>query len=254
MSKMTVSNIHHVMVLGCGRSGTSIFGELFDHLSPFTYYSEPSYGELLELDFTHPIAVKVPRESPDYAPTVGLSFPLEHLLTASPGPWRFYWIVRHPLDTIASLKVGISKKWGHHPRPLDWKNWLDRPLIEQCAHHWNYINSVGFQQVKQLVRVMRFEEMLHDPALFAKTVCKETGLDPEQHELDLSSWAQRVQNTNNELFIEAKTSRPYSRSDHTVRIGRWKENLDTEDIERIIPLIAVTARHFGYDIPDGVQP
>ena len=249
---MPVTPIQHAMILGCGRSGTSIFGELFDHLVPFTYYSEPAYAELLKLDFTRPIAVKVPKESPDYRPPEGLSFPVEHLLATLPGPWCFYWIIRHPLDTIASLRVGISKNWGHHPRPPDWRGWLGRPLLERCAHHWNHINSVGFQQVKHLVQVKRFEEMIEEPLLFARTVCQDAGLEVEGHEDELSSWAKRVQNSNNEHFIEAKTSRPYSRPDHSVRVGRWKENLDTTDIEIVVPLIRATAKQFGYAIPGGL--
>ena len=52
------------------------------------------------------------------------------------------------------------------------------------------------------------------------------GLDIEAHESALAEWADRVQNTNNKKFVEAKTSRHYSRADHQTRIDRWKENLN----------------------------
>ena len=42
----------HVVILGCGRSGTSIFGELFEHLEPYTYASEPLYGAMWQADWT----------------------------------------------------------------------------------------------------------------------------------------------------------------------------------------------------------
>lgn len=243
---MSNTDIHHVIILGCGRSGTSIFGELFDHLSPFTYYSEPDLAELLAFDFASPVAVKVPKESPGYEPTPGLSFPLEQLLSTIADPIRIYWQVRHPLDTICSLRVGISQNWGHHPKPPDWQNWLDRPLIERCAHHWSYLNSVGFGQVQHLVKVTYFEEMIQNPLKFATSISQDVGLDPLEHQVALEEWAQRVQNTNNKQFVEAETSKAYSRPDHQVRIGRWKENLSIADVETVLPIIEKTADRFGY--------
>lgn len=243
---MSTTNIPHVIILGCGRSGTSIFGELFDHLPPFTYYSEPYFADLLGFDFTSPIAVKVPKESPDYPPTPGLSFPLARLLETVPNPKCLYWQVRHPLDTICSLRVGISKNWGHHPQPPDWQVWLERPLIERCAHHWNYLNSSGFEPVKHLVIVKYFEAMLRDPFAFACSIGQEVGLDPVEYKADLEAWANRVQNTNNEQFVEAETSKSYSRPDHQVRIDRWKENLSPAEVERVLPIMEKTARQFGY--------
>ncbi len=131
----------HVLILGCGRSGTSIFGELFEHLPGYRYRSEPPFAALLAEGYGTPQAFKVPRESPRHPPTPGLSFPLQTLLDAVQGTLAVYWQVRHPLDAIASLRVGIAKSWGHHPRPPDWRQWLERPLVERCAHHWACITS-----------------------------------------------------------------------------------------------------------------
>lgn len=235
----------HVLILGCGRSGTSIFGELFEHLPNYTYYSEPPFASLLDLDFKHPIAVKVPKESTEFPPDRGLSFPFNALLKLIPSVVIF-WQVRHPLDTICSLKVGISKNWGHHPQPPDWENWLSEPLVKKCAHHWNYLNSVGYQQVADIARITRFEDMIHHPRRFAESVCQLIGIDTKLYENEISAWAKRVQNTNNKDFIEAKTSRPYSTNDHQVRVGRWKENMTIAEKELITPLIKKTAAAFGY--------
>ena len=123
-----------VIVLGCGRSGTSIFGELFDGLGGYDYQSEPPFEEVMQRTAGTPFAVKVPRESPGYEPDEGLSIPVGQLLERHPGT-RIFWIVRHPLDAISSLRVGISKGWRHHPRPPDYESWLNRPLVEQCAQY-----------------------------------------------------------------------------------------------------------------------
>jgi len=239
-------NIANVIILGCGRSGTSIFGELFEHLPDYQYHSEPSYHAIKNFDFNIPMAIKVPKNHPNHPPTLGLSFPLEHLMEILPSPVKWYWQVRHPLDTICSLRFGIAKNWGHHPRPIDWQDWLNRPLLERCAHHWNYINTIGYEAVKQYVEIKHFEEMINDPLVFAENIAQEIGLDIDKNEVALQKWANRVQNTNNEQFVEAKTSKPYSTKDHKVRIGRWKENLTAEEVAQIVPIIKVTASKFGY--------
>ncbi len=236
----------NVLILGCGRSGTSIFGEFFDHMSDYNYLSEPSYKSVKMLSFERPVAIKVPTESAEFKATPGLSFPLDDLMTTFPDPKIIYWIVRHPLDTICSLKIGIAKNWGHHPKPDDWKDWLDKPLIQQCGHHWNYINSVGFNQVKDLVIVKKFEDLVLQPAEFATAICGEIGEIYDDNRHELKAWINRVQNSNNKQFIEAKTSRAYSRKDHTVRVERWKENLSTKEVEALKPIIENTAAMMGY--------
>jgi hypothetical protein len=238
-----------VMILGCGRSGTSIFGELFEGLADYRYVSEPPFADVLATDFRQPWAFKVPHESEAFPAEPGLSFPLDKMLAAAPA-MRFFWIVRHPLDAISSLRIGIAQNWGHHPRPPDWQDWLARPLIDRCAHHWAFLNRAGFAQVEALAAVVHFEAMICDPRAFARSVCTDIGIDAEAHDATLERWAARVQNSNNAAFVEAMTSRGYSRNDHKVRLGRWRENLTEEEVARIWPIVAAPAKSFGYARPD----
>lgn len=247
---MPANNVHphHVLILGCGRSGTSIFGEFFQHLTAYKYFSEPPYAAIKQMDFLQPIAIKVPAVSPTFPPTEGLSFPLEDLLKTIPQPLTIFWQVRHPLDAICSLKVGISKNWGHHPRPLDWKEWLDQPLIKQCAHHWNYLNTVGYEKVADLVHLSKFEAAILNTEHFANRICKLVNVDIEAEAAHIATWCARVQNTNNSKFVEAETSRAYSTKDHRVKVGRWRENMTNEDLKIVLPMIKDTALKFGYDL------
>src|SRR5690606_10306523 len=100
--------------------------------------SEPPFESVINADFARPQAFKVPRESPGFPARPGLSFPLEEFRVRAPNA-AVFWIVRHPLDAVCSLRVGIGSNWGHHPRPPDWRDWLDRPLVERCAHHWAFL-------------------------------------------------------------------------------------------------------------------
>ena len=238
-----------VLILGCGRSGTSIFGELFEHLPDYDYRSEPAFADVVSTDYSSPLAFKVPLESEGFRPDPGLSFPLAALLRKQP-EMRLFWIVRHPLDAICSLRVGIAQNWGHHPKPPDWRGWLRRPLVERCAHHWAYINSLGYAEVSDLATLVRFEDMISGPDEFAHRICDLIGLDLRARDQAIADWAGRVQDTNNADFVEAKTSRPYSRPNHTVRVGRWRENFSNKDIDRVLPIVTTTAQSFGYDLTD----
>jgi hypothetical protein len=237
-----------VMILGCGRSGTSIFGELFDGLAGYVYRSEPAFAEVVAADFTRPQAFKVPRESDGFPARPGLSFPVEAFDEVAPGA-KVFWIVRNPLDAICSLRVGIAKTWGHHPRPPDWRAWTERPLVEQCARHWAFLNEVGFAQVEDRAAVVRFESMIEDPLSFARAVGVMVGVDVAGEAAALERWAARVQDSNNEAFVEAKTSREYSRPDHSVRVARWRENLTDEEVGRVWPIVETAAARFGYGRP-----
>ena len=110
----------------------------------------------------------MPTASVQYSPDPGLSFPLTALLEHQPSTVIF-WIVRHPLDAISSLRVGIADNGGHHPQPAGWQSWLYRPLVERCAPHWAWINEHGYARVRARGILVRFEDMIRDPMTFAKT-------------------------------------------------------------------------------------
>ena len=242
-------NVAPILILGCGRSGTSIFGELFADLPGFAYHSEPEWSEVLRLDMSRRHAIKVPREPVHGRTDPGLSFVMEEF-AARFGQPQVFWIVRHPYDAVASLRVGIAQDWGHHPRPPDWKDWLNRPLVERCAHHWNYLNTHAPASLGTRAHIVRFEDLVTDPERFAASILSYVGATDQRDSDAGMRWASRVQNENNEEFVEALTSREYSRDDHTVRVGRWKENLSASELLLIPPIVGRTATALGYELPD----
>ncbi len=243
----------HICILGCGRSGTSIFGEFFDHLPQYTYYSEPLFSMLEHVDYSRPVAIKVPTQDNENDFFDGLSFDLDHFLQIFPKDHLLFWQVRHPLDAISSLRIGIDNNWGHHPRPGDWKDRLSQPLVEKCAYHWNFINTHGYRQVKDLTVINTFETMVLDPLDTAKNICRLADINFEENRSPIMEWVNRIQNENNEKFVEAECSKPYSRKDHAKKVGRWQENLTHTDIAAILPYIEEGAKSFGYELPGAVE-
>ena len=106
------------MILGCGRSGTSIFGELFDALPGFEYRSEPLLAEIPAPADGRRVAVKVPTAAPGTTPPPGCPVPMDQLWAAVPAPRVVFWQVRHPLDAVCSLRVGIDAGWRTIRGPL----------------------------------------------------------------------------------------------------------------------------------------
>ena len=240
------SRAFHAVVLGCGRSGTSILGELFASLPGYTYHSEPPFEELAGYDYGAPVAIKVPKPAAGRDSAPGLPFQVDELLAVVPEPREIFWLVRHPLDAICSLRVGIAQDWGHHPRPPDWESWLSAPLPRRCAHHWVHINTLGYEQVRDMAKLHRFEDMIRDPLGFARRVCGQVGLDPAACEPALRAWARRVQDQDNDDFDEAECSKSYSRPDHAIKVGRWRENLSAAEVAELVPVVAGVAARFGY--------
>lgn len=182
--------ISNVIILGCNRSGTSIFGELFEHLRPFRYYFEPCFDTVRAIDFSAgPVAIKVPKMPYRGPVTPGLTVCIEDLLAVVPEPRAIFWQVRHPLDTICSLRPGILDKWSHSPRPPDWAQWMNRSLVERCARHWQFINTEGYAAVRDFATVSQYERLACTPNEFAVDICARIGFPAGEAAAGPANWA-----------------------------------------------------------------
>ncbi|MCA9349297.1 sulfotransferase domain-containing protein [Candidatus Saccharibacteria bacterium] len=167
--------MHNVLILGCGRSGTSIFGELFESNYFFDYMFEPSVNDVLQNKpgICRRTAAKVPKSSgKDNSP--GLSINLEEFHKKTKADYKYIFIVRHPLDTICSLKPGIAENWSHNPKPPNYRYLQkNKSLAECCAFHWDHINRAGLDSMlsiagKDNVLIVKYEEFVNNPKIEAK--------------------------------------------------------------------------------------
>ncbi|MBL8596585.1 MAG: sulfotransferase [Devosia sp.] len=235
-----------VVVLGCGRSGTSIFGELFDALPQYSYLFEPSLSDLAAADdLSRPLATKGPRHHDEARHRDGLAFALPELFDILPAPRRIYWMVRHPLDCISSLRPGIAANWSHVPRPANWRDLQSEPLVIQCAAHWAHINSAGYAQIADRARVVRYEDVVAGPMSVATQILADLGLaDDADAAHAVAIWAARV--NDNPGIDEAARQTHWLTTDHSVHVGRWRENLSAAEVAAVRHLIDAPARSFGY--------
>lgn len=240
----------NVVIIGSGRSGTSIIGELFEHVPGFVYLFEPQVDEFesaFKCGICSRIAAKVPKCPPPLTP--GLACDFDRVLEIMGGESRFIWVVRNPLDAICSLKPGIEADWSHNPKPPNWGDLIGSPWFIRAAHHWNYINSVGFSSCAARCdpMVVTYERFVRFTNQTVSSVLRHVNAP----ELDGKSSAmiQRYIDSVSDSTLDsyhAKFQVHWFVPDHDKRIGRYRHNLTDKEIQECLTIVGDTAQRFGY--------
>jgi hypothetical protein len=243
----------NVLILGCARSGTSILGEYFEHFPGYHYLFEPTLEpEKYAAAFANsgrPLAVKRPKVAHEAASTFtrGLAFNWPALAEAFPGPYLVIWIVRHPFDTICSLRPGILSDWNHSPRPHNWRELRSQPWEIQCAAHWANINGPGFDAVRSVAKIIRYEDLVTDPQQTAELLGEWIGWSGPCPE-SVNTWVSSVGNQKGGHSYEAKMQTRWSENNHHTRVGRHIENLNDVQRAALVPTVEAAAANFQYDL------
>lgn len=98
----------HALILGCGRSGTSILGELFDSLPGVTYVSEPLLVDLPAITPEETLVVKVPNVGENDTPPAGLPAAPRRTTCTERYPRRWWSSGRFAIHSTRSVRCG----WG----------------------------------------------------------------------------------------------------------------------------------------------
>lgn len=224
-----------ILIEGCPRSGTSIVGELLrDHpaCSRYAYEEwEPFSGVPLDAPGT---VAKQPRH---FTPADGLgSDPTD--LPAGPT----IWVVRHPLDAIASLRPIMKRRWAAWPPPPT--GWVAKDWMGRAALLWLHQNDTGYQtalDTRGAPVLVRLEDVIADPSAQAARILAH--LDwPHARTVDV--WVARVS--------DDPTRSPAAHQDfwyrpHDHRVGRWDEELTDTQADDLWGLVAdVASSRYGY--------
>lgn len=225
-----------VLIFGCPRSGTSILGELFEHIPRYQFYFEPPMQRVARLDHEQwTWALKNPI-GPD--PTPGVACNLDDLATL-PDPMALF-IVRHPLDVVCSMQSAMSIGVDHGPVPEHAQSITDP--IERAAHIWAWINGKGLPAVQDrfYTHILRYEYFITKPVAAIDSIMRSTGICAEM------PWAYIDSISPDTGGYEAKHQDRWTTYDHPHHIDRWRRELTDVQADICWTITGGIAEPMGY--------
>ena len=257
-----------VFLLGCARSGTSIFGEALAAHPDVTYLFElsPAWNAIVEEGADHRLErsaanAEIARQVyAEFSPRLR-GEPGEVLLEKNPKhvlrlpflagifPWaRFIHIIRDGRDTAASLMFrNRGPGWGHLRVP-GWQALLERYGGEnhiRCAHQWRIAVETargdGAFLGGQYIEV-RYEDLVEDPLNVTRRALAFMGLDAT---LEVAEFCGKIQDETGGSYHALKQVRHYV-DNHSRRIGRYRENLEPGQIAEVESACGELLGELGY--------
>lgn len=235
----------NALILGCPRSGTSIMGELFQHLPGWKYRYEGN-SDLKALDSTEPLVWKNPKQS-NKVPGLTVN-PVE--LEALKRVPKVIWVVRHPLDAVLSLKTPIANGWNVLPRPHGWRG-MTGTQLELAARQWLWVNDTGWYNLLDSnleVCLVHYENMIARPGMVAWSLMEFLGAEADTTGA-IAEWAATVTDDPSEHQAE---NQDVWRGSNTRRVGRWMDEMNEEIVDLVWGMCEETAQGFGY-LMDGLE-
>ena len=183
----------------------------------------------------------------------GLCVPYLHALFPDA---HFVYVKRSPGDNIHSLIEGWGKAdefatWSNN-LPADvridggryrrwcfflfdgWRTYLDRPIEDVCAAQYCAMNRAILGAAKAMAPAqwteIVYEDLVRDPVAGFRSAFESCGLQFDQ----------RL-----ERHCAGVLAKPYNAFSE-IRLDKWQDQGNRERIERIMPVVARTARDMGY--------
>lgn len=258
-----------VFIVGCARSGTSILGEVVAAHPRVTYLYEASAiwnklfpgrpdHRLTEADADPEVVAQLHRELGkliedrhrdilvEKNPKHTLRIPL--LNAAFPG-CRILHLIRDGRDTVASLMFrNRGPEWGHLKTP-GWADILSRHLHEshiRCAHQWRDSVLLGRRDGQRLpggrYLEVRYESLVLDPLRAVGEVMSFLELEVTE---GVRALLERIQNETSGSYHAKRQVRHYV-DNHSIRVGRYRENLTEEQVNEVLAVCGDLMRELGY--------
>ncbi len=244
-----------VFIVGCSRSGTTLFAEIFgshadicnvmdaSQVWDLNYYDKSGDDHRDENDATL-------WESSRIRTSLGIrvlasggkrltnknnqnSLRLRYLKRIFPDAYIIH-VIRDARPVILSNISRIEKDryrqdfpFGRFPKPIAWRSYMDKPLIEQFAHQWNDVTTNAREDGLQAFgpdryAEVKFEDFCADPETCLGKIDRFCGLPEGRRDPSLLS---------------------------SIGIGdsdAWTSRLVDSDIRRIIEIAGMQMASFGY--------
>jgi len=159
---------------------------------------------------------------------------------------KFLHIFRDGRDVTCSLKKGMEDDlWAHH-RPPGWKKFQNKSVVEKCAWLWNeIINNISTDKQKipseDFLQVC-YEDLVLNPEKTMKKVFEFFGIPFEKHQEEL---CKKVQDEMAGSY-QSKISEKWIVKNHKKRIGRYKENLNPNELEMVEAILSENNSKLNY--------
>jgi hypothetical protein len=251
------------LIIGCARSGTSILGELLaahedveyvfeahqvweiappppdashrqagqDATAEIKYQIRNVFSERLAKSNRKMIIEKCPKNT--------LRIP--YLKSIFPEA-KIVHIVRDGRDVACSLRPGLQDGW-YHLKPPNWQTYAKEPLIERCAKTWRDVISIALRDLAKIDHLqIKYETLINNAASVISRLSDFLDLTDTG---SMTEFARRIQDTTAESY-QARHQSAWFRPDHRKRIGRWKENLNSDEKLRVNEILSPTLARLGY--------
>lgn len=258
-----------IFLLGCARSGTSILGEaiaahpnvayLFEVSAIWnTLVPEKNHHRLTADTVTTGVASQIYKALADARRELSGDLLLEKnpkhviripFLDALFPQARFVHIIRDGRDTIASLMFrNRGPNWGHLKIP-QWEQLLERYPKEshiRCAHQWNYAVSTARQDAQGLTGKryleVRYEALVRAPKAELTRLLQFLELPADSQ---VNAFVEKIQDETYNSYHAKRQVRHYV-EDHARRVGRYRENLTTRQLEDVMKVCGPLLGELGY--------
>ena len=139
------------------------------------------------------------------------------------------------LSNISRVQKDVYRRgfpFGRFPKPVAWRSYLDRPMVEQFAHQWQDITELvrkdGEEQfgAGQYMEV-RFEDFCAQPERVLEQVDRFCG------------------------FVPVPRSRALLSTIAADQSNSWESRVDADDLNRIEKIVAPQMASFGYALRNG---
>lgn len=247
----------NIVLFGCPRSGTSLFLELLAELG-WNAYFEPGMNFVTDSllresrNRNKAWAVKNPIDVAGYRDP-GLTCRLRDLHNTVGSDYQLLWVVRHPLDTICSLRKGLAN-WQHQPIPPGYLRMSDRQVDQRGVGVWKWVNSTGWETAEMAglkPEILRYEDLLNKPRELIATITELTDAQtPSQMQVD--RFVRRL--SKQPGVHEAAYQSRWSTRTHSAHMGRWRENMNILQLTYALRELGDLPAKFGYSLPSLAEP
>lgn len=263
MNIVDAFNMKLAIIIGCPRSGTSILGELIEQHPSVAYRFEAMDCTkfMKGIDESHKYRISEGNVSlvrgwyigiyengkvfvhKDALPTLNVTLMRKAL------PWaKFIHVVRDGRDVACSLIPGLTEKGWCHAKPPSWKR-IEKEYsgAMRGAHAWKEIVEIALSELgldKIPHALVKYETLVSKPIKTANGVLAYLGLSESEN---VTRFCDKIQNKfEGSYHADYQDGWYREKYAHSVRIGRWRENLNREEQKEINALLGPLLKRLGY--------